>query len=181
MNEFNQIIVGWPQCLPKQSMPWHLVDKLITRRRSVASSRPHQQHQYHQGHRHLHHNLHHFHLVIIMTFQGSGQAWDCGSVESHDHHHHDCHYHHPHPHHHYHFSARRTNTIWQLLGINVIIISTIFVAVITIKLPPLSEAGKHEMVVGSQARILYSDQRGRTALALRLTISMITLIISIVK
>merc|ERR1712037_19772 len=30
-----------------------------------------------------------------------------------------------------------------------------------------SEAGKHEMVVGSQARILYSDQRGRTALALR--------------
>ena len=39
-------------------------------------------------------------------------------------------------------------------------------------LPPslillFSEAGKHEMVVGSQARILYSDQRGRTALALR--------------
>jgi len=31
----------------------------------------------------------------------------------------------------------------------------------------ISEAGKHEMVVGSQARILYSDQRGRTALALR--------------
>merc|ERR1712032_706350 len=30
----------------------------------------------------------------------------------------------------------------------------------------ISEAGKHEMVVGSQARILYSDQRGRTALAL---------------
>jgi len=31
----------------------------------------------------------------------------------------------------------------------------------------IREAGKHEMVVGSQARILYSDQRGRTALALR--------------
>merc|ERR1712181_65246 len=31
----------------------------------------------------------------------------------------------------------------------------------------ISEAGKHEMAVGSQARILYSDQRGRTALALR--------------
>merc|ERR1712032_645012 len=31
----------------------------------------------------------------------------------------------------------------------------------------ISEAGKHEMVVGSQAGILYSDQRGRTALALR--------------
>merc|ERR1712060_6244 len=31
----------------------------------------------------------------------------------------------------------------------------------------ISEAGKHEMVVGSQARILYSDQRGRTALAIR--------------
>jgi len=31
----------------------------------------------------------------------------------------------------------------------------------------ISEAGKHEMVVGSQARILYSDQRGRIALALR--------------
>ena len=39
----------------------------------------------------------------------------------------------------------------------------------SITLVPLlfSEAGKHEMVVGSQARILYSDQRGRTALALR--------------
>jgi len=31
----------------------------------------------------------------------------------------------------------------------------------------IREAGKHEMVVGSQARILYSDQRGRRALALR--------------
>merc|ERR1712018_722701 len=31
----------------------------------------------------------------------------------------------------------------------------------------LSEAEKHKLVVGSQARILYSDQRGRTALALR--------------
>lgn len=31
----------------------------------------------------------------------------------------------------------------------------------------IREAGKHKMVVGSQARILYSDQRGRAALALR--------------
>jgi len=31
----------------------------------------------------------------------------------------------------------------------------------------IQEAGKHKMVVGSQARILYSDQRGRAALALR--------------
>jgi len=31
----------------------------------------------------------------------------------------------------------------------------------------IREAGKHRMVVGSQARILYSDQRGRKALALR--------------
>ena len=33
------------------------------------------------------------------------------------------------------------------------------------------------MVVGSQARILYSDQRGRTALALRLTKAITILII----
>jgi len=31
----------------------------------------------------------------------------------------------------------------------------------------IREAGKHKMVVGSQARILYSDQKGRMALALR--------------
>jgi len=31
----------------------------------------------------------------------------------------------------------------------------------------IQEAGKHQMVVGSQARILYSDQRGRVALATR--------------
>jgi len=31
----------------------------------------------------------------------------------------------------------------------------------------IKEAGKHQMVVGSQARILYSDQKGRMALALR--------------
>jgi len=31
----------------------------------------------------------------------------------------------------------------------------------------IREAGKHSMVVGSQARILYSDQRGRAALAVR--------------
>jgi len=31
----------------------------------------------------------------------------------------------------------------------------------------IREAGKHEMVVGSQARILYSDQKGRMALALK--------------
>merc|ERR1712025_1491566 len=31
----------------------------------------------------------------------------------------------------------------------------------------IKEAGKHKMVVGSQARILYSDQRGRMSLALR--------------
>jgi len=31
----------------------------------------------------------------------------------------------------------------------------------------IKDAGKHKMVVGSQARILYSDQRGRAALALR--------------
>merc|ERR1719367_1631941 len=38
----------------------------------------------------------------------------------------------------------------------------------------ISEAGKHEMVVGSQARILYSDQRGRTALALRFNAAIAT-------
>jgi len=31
----------------------------------------------------------------------------------------------------------------------------------------IKEAGKHNMVVGSQARILYSDQRGRVAMAVR--------------
>jgi len=31
----------------------------------------------------------------------------------------------------------------------------------------IREAGKHKMVVGSQARILYSDQRGRAAMAVR--------------
>ena len=29
----------------------------------------------------------------------------------------------------------------------------------------IKEAGKHNMVVGSQARILYSDQKGRIAIA----------------
>lgn len=29
----------------------------------------------------------------------------------------------------------------------------------------IKEAGKHKMVVGSQARILYSDQRGRVRIA----------------